>query len=171
MAIHTLLHASRWAQLQEAARPGHHFASHMHFLFSPQNKSTCTWMVGQRCQLQLWWMPHNKEPSLNHDDQCSCHLVQSPEACQARIINHCSVSLPHNACNDLPWAAALLKLPQTLNWGTHYGQHSPLCPFKVLGSAWLLCLPFHPWFWHSIFSACMQQILLVGGGFIPLSLC
>ena len=55
-------------------------------LFSSQNKSACAWMAGEWCQLRLrlWRMPHNKEPLLNQDDQCSCHLAQSPEACQAR---------------------------------------------------------------------------------------
>lgn len=84
-------------------------------LFSSWNKSACAWMVGDCWRLRLWWMPHNKEP-LNQDDQCSCHLVQSPEACQAQSHQ----SLQCNTCNYLPWAAALLELPQTLRRGTHF---------------------------------------------------
>lgn len=74
----------RWARLWEASRPGNHLASHTRsILFSSQNKSACAWTVEEWCRLRLWQMPHNKELPLNQDDQCSCHLVQSPEACQA----------------------------------------------------------------------------------------
>lgn len=136
------MHSRMLSEGHGCERPGNHLASHTcSSLLSSQNKSACAQMVGEPCWLRLWcygvchttksqhWIGMISAPVIWHN-----HLRHARHG----VINHCSVSLPHNASNYLPWAVALLKLPQTLYRGTHFEKYSPFCPSKILGSAWLL---------------------------------